>query len=613
MLIALVAIGTMFALNSCNDDDGVDGVALHSFGPCPVLRGNTIKIIGSDLGKVNKVVFPDNVEVTQFQSQDDGTIVVEVPQEAVPGQIKIVFPGGEIVSKSKITFEEPITVGNVTPTDVKAGDIITVTGDYVYNIATATFADGVVVEAADFVSVTRKELKIEVPKAAVSGKITFSDGAEVPTLIEYETPLNVQSASYLGIDKTAVDRGDVVTIGGTNFQLIEKVVYPGDIADETFSVNAEGTQITTTVPEETCSGVITLHQFSGSTITTDAFTFPTIEVESVVPASKIKAGDKLTVKGKLLDRVRSIHVPGGEVLNAGEGFTVLNSGEIIEFNAPASMVDGKLTFVQNANISVESETLSMMKMGNVFWTGNFVIGNWDNNLEVSKDKDAAVWEAFSGAIKGAGKLTINFHEDTNSTWWQIKPVYRSDWNTALGGLSENIVNMTEGQNSFTINISQADVDMLYDQGWVFQGCYLTIQSMEWESADGPQTIWEGNLVLDGGWGNNTQIEASKFASLKEGSKIYFYYSLDESSTYWQIKPMDGTWTPLSYNYIVDPQYQCIGMETGSSEFALEVTSADVAALQSSGMVISGCYLTVTKVAIKYYGGHSLASSRLVLR
>ena len=85
MLIALVAIGTMFALNSCNDDDGVDGVALHSFGPCPVLRGNTIKIIGSDLGKVNKVVFPDNVEVTQFQSQDDGTIVVEVPQEAVPG------------------------------------------------------------------------------------------------------------------------------------------------------------------------------------------------------------------------------------------------------------------------------------------------------------------------------------------------------------------------------------------------------------------------------------------------------------------------------------------------------------------------------------------------
>ena len=62
--------------------------------------------------------------------------------------------------------------------------------------------------------------------------------------------------------------------------------------------------------------------------------------------------------------------------------------------------------------------------------------------------------------------------------------------------------------------------------------------------------------------------------------------------------MDGTWTALSYNNIVDPQWQCIGMEAGSSEFAMEVNAADVAALQSTGMVISGCWLTVTKVAIK---------------
>ena len=81
LLIALVAIGTMFTTSSCDDDDnGVNGVALHSFGPGPVLRGNIIKIIGSDLGKVNKVVFPDNVEVTEFVSQNNSLIEVEVPQ-----------------------------------------------------------------------------------------------------------------------------------------------------------------------------------------------------------------------------------------------------------------------------------------------------------------------------------------------------------------------------------------------------------------------------------------------------------------------------------------------------------------------------------------------------
>lgn len=599
LLIALVAIGTMFTTSSCDDDDnGVNGVALHSFGPCPVLRGNIIKIIGSDLGKVNKVVFPDNVEVTEFVSQNNSLIEVEVPQEAIPGQIKIVYSGGEITSKSKITFEEPITVDNVSPVNVKAGDIITVTGDYVYNIATATFADGVVVEAVDFKSVSRKELKIEVPKAAVSGKIVFSDGAEVPALIEYETPLNVQSASFTSMDKTNVDGGDVITITGTNLQLIEQVIYPGEIADASFTVNAAGTQITTTVPAETCSGVITLKQFSGNTIATTEFSFPTIEVTGVTPASKIKVGDKVTIKGKLLNRVREMQIPGGAVLKAGDGFAVANDGSAIEFAAPESMVDGKITLVQNANISVETETLSMMKMGNVFWTGNISLGNWANNLEVAAEKADAVWEAFSSTIKGSGKLTINFAEDMNYGWWQLKPVYRSDWNTALGGLSSNIVEMAEGQNSLTLVISQADYEMLYANGWAFQGCNLTIQSMEWESADGPQTIWEGNLVLDGGWGNNAQIDAAQFASLKDGSKIYFYYTLDESSSYWQIKPMDGTWTALSYNNIVDPQWQCIGMEAGSSEFAMEVNAADVAALQSTGMVISGCWLTVTKVAIK---------------
>ena len=74
MLIALVAISTMFTVSSCNDDNDLNSVALHSFGPCPVLRGNTIKIIGTDLTKVNKVVFPDNVEVTEFASKSDKLI-----------------------------------------------------------------------------------------------------------------------------------------------------------------------------------------------------------------------------------------------------------------------------------------------------------------------------------------------------------------------------------------------------------------------------------------------------------------------------------------------------------------------------------------------------------
>lgn len=598
MLIAILAISTMFTFNSCNEDD-VTSVALHSFGPCPVLRGNTIKIIGTDLTQVTKVVFPSNVEVSQFESKTNTQIVVTVPQEAVPGQIKLIYNGGEITSKSKITFEEPISVTSVSPTSVTAGDVITVTGDYVYNIATATFADNVVVEAADFVSSSRKELKITVPKAAVSGKITFSDGADVPTLIEYETPLEITTATYISMDRTELDMGEQVVITGTNLQLIESVIYPGDITDETFSVSADGTQITTTVPTETCSGVITLKQFSGNSISTDAFTVPTITYESISPSTNLQVGDEVTIKGTNLGRVIELQLPGGTVIKPGDSsFAIDNSGLNIKFIVPESMVDGAVTMVQNSNISVTTDNISMKKMGNVFWTGNFELGNWAQNLEVAAEKADAVWEAFSSTIKGTGKLTVNFTLDESATWWQLKPCYRSDWNTGLGGLTNSIVEMAAGQDSYTLNINEADYAMLNANGWAFGGCNMTITSMEWESADVPTTIWEGSLVLDGNWGNSTQISADKFASLTTSSKIYFYYTLDTTSTYWQIKPMDGGWTALSYAFTVDPTYQCIPMTEGSTEFSMEVNAADVTALQSSGMVISGCWLTVTKVAIK---------------
>lgn len=596
MLIVILTIGTVFTFSSCEDED-LTSVALHSFGPCPVLRGNTIKIIGVDLMKVTKVVFPSNVEVSKFESQTSTQIIVTVPQEAVPGQIKLVYSGGEVTSKSKITFDEPISVTEVSPLEVSAGDIITVTGDYVYNIATATFADNVVVEAADFVSTSRTELQITVPKEAVSGKITFSDGADVPTLIEYEDPLTIASATFISMDKTTADAGEQIVITGTNLQLIQSVIYPGEIEDATFTVSEDGTQITTTVPTETCSGAVTLKQYSGNTISTTEFTFPTITYESIDPATNLKTGDEVTITGTLLDRVQQLQLPGSINLSKGS-FTVNSGGTQITFTVPDGMVDGKIVMVQNTNISVETATISMRKMGNVFWTGNFALGNWAQNLEVAKEKADAVWEAFSSTIKGPGKLTVNFTEDTSATWWQLKPCYRSDWNTGLGGLSNSIVEMTAGQDSYTLNISQADVDMLNANGWAFGGCNMTITSMEWESADAPTTIWEGTLVLDGNWGNSTQIAASQFSSLSAGSKIYFYYTLDTTSTYWQIKPMDGSWTALSYAYTVDPTYQCIPMTAGTTEFSMEVSAADVTALQSSGMVISGCWITITKVAIK---------------
>jgi hypothetical protein len=62
--------------------------------------------------------------------------------------------------------------------------------------------------------------------------------------------------------------------------------------------------------------------------------------------------------------------------------------------------------------------------------------------------------------------------------------------------------------------------------------------------------------------------------------------------------MDGWWVPLSYNTAVDPTYQCVPLEEGSTQMIQELNADDVARLQERGMVICGCYCTIKSISIK---------------
>ena len=69
--MALVLLGTTVAMQSCDDDapEYPYSSELHSFGPSPASRGETIRFIGEGLGGVSKVIFPVGVEVTDFCKQ----------------------------------------------------------------------------------------------------------------------------------------------------------------------------------------------------------------------------------------------------------------------------------------------------------------------------------------------------------------------------------------------------------------------------------------------------------------------------------------------------------------------------------------------------------------
>ncbi len=479
LLTAIVAVSAMFAFSACNDDDDVNGVQLLSFGPCPVLRGDAITIIGTDLGKINKVVFPgegtSKVEVTTFDSQTDNQIVVTVPQEAMPGKLKIVYGSDTITSKSLISYSEPISLESVTPTsNLLAGDVITLKGDYLNNVATITFAEDVVVDAEQFVAQSRKELRVAVPKAAVSGIISLSDGADTPTIVESEEALTIQTASYTGLSKTDVTEGETLTISGRNLQLVESVTYPGGVADESFVASADGSTLTSTVPAGVMGGTITLTLYSGASLVTDEITVPTISYTGINPSVDLAVGDNVTIGGANLNLVSSLELPGGITLTTGE-FTVNANHTELTFTVPAGMVDGKITLVQNANVSVQTDAVTMKKEGNVIWTGNIELGAWSDYLQVTPDSE--YWDAFQ-AIDGPGILTVNFTEDSASSYWQLRFQY-SDWATFWDNAPQ-IYDMEAGATSYSVSVTANDVQHISTEGFVISGSFLTIQSIEFQ-------------------------------------------------------------------------------------------------------------------------------------
>lgn len=499
LAVALMA-AALPGLVSCSDDNGYAyDNQIHSFGPCPVLRGETIEILGEGLTGVEKIVFPVDVTVTEFVEKTDSKIVVSVPQEAVPGKLHIFINGQDIETKSIITYKEPISIESVTVSrePLLAGDEVVVKGDYVYNIASVIVGKNkeAVVEAKDFTAASRHEVRFKVPAEAISGPMTFSDGNNW----DYTTKqFEVISSEYSAISKKHVKFNEEIAIKGTNLQLVKSLIYPGEIVDTTFTL-VDNQTLRTRIPAETCSGPITMVLFSQNRLMTDTFKVPTIQLDTVMPAKYIQIGDQMTAKGTHMELVRQIVFSGDNVtLDKGQ-FEVNAAGTQIKFKAPEGMTDGPVKLIQNDNISAVSSPVALKKEGNIFWEGSFDLGDWAANMEIVNCPGApekyAFWVPFNDAIQGrTGTLTINYepqavcaNDDCN--WWQIELRYTTDWSTHFVN-APAVVELAEGQTSYTIHLEQADIDELAKTdevgGWAISGVHVTIKSFEFAPDDPAQ-------------------------------------------------------------------------------------------------------------------------------
>src|SRR4030065_429861 len=76
-----------------------------------------------------------------FTTKPPALLTLTVPQEAVPGYVVLKTPDGDITTKTEIGFSEPISIAGFTPDIVKAGDELTITGDYLNLVGEGILTD----------------------------------------------------------------------------------------------------------------------------------------------------------------------------------------------------------------------------------------------------------------------------------------------------------------------------------------------------------------------------------------------------------------------------------------------------------------------------------------
>ncbi|PIB36235.1 hypothetical protein BFP72_12960 [Reichenbachiella sp. 5M10] len=373
-----------------------DEVALYSFGPS-VLRGGQLKFIGANLEKVERIILPNNVEVlaSEFDSLTSELIVIDVPDNVVEGTIALqVADGEDIVTKTRLSILEPITITSIPETAVRPSTVVTIEGTYLNLITEVVFSTNKSVTT--FEEQERGILKVRVPADAGTGPLVLLDDELIPNEITTETDLQVILPSVASITPLTIKAGANITIKGADLDLAMSVEFGGSqIVDSANFVSATATQIVVTVPASTQDGTLKLAAPSTITVeSTEALTM-VVPVLSTLTPNPAKTGQTLSVTGTDLDLVSQVVFAGDKEGTVQAGGTAT----AITVEIPADAESGAIEFRTLSGKSVTSEAVDMVRPTIATMTDeaklNEDITITGTNLDIVKE----VW--FTGGTMGA--------------------------------------------------------------------------------------------------------------------------------------------------------------------------------------------------------------------
>ena len=511
--------------------------------------GETITITGSYFNLVDGISFA-GVDAAEF-STDGKTITAELPANAPDGAITLITLSGVEVPVGNFVSVKP-TEAVVAPNPVKAGAELTITGKDL-DVVTGVEFPSADAQSGENITVAADKIVVKaVPEKATEGNITLrmanGVGVEVPfTLVKPTiTAYNVNPASA----------GSPLQVTGTDLDLIKDINFGEAKNDkDKFEVNADGTQITVTVPMAATSGKPVFNLANGTsveglelTVNEAVFCYFT---EMPAEDAELKAGDSFVLPVANGDKLTGVEINGQACQ-----FVLTNNSQLI-IGIPAKAKKGaKVRLISsNGEITYTIDFKPNTEVTTVLWTGQAVADDWGNQPYVLSDAGQELKDA--GVVAGD---IISFHITPLEDAWKIQFV-EGHWGPTYASIC-SIGNDTEGgkfteydldanKGYFNLVVTQEMLDVAFTQQW-WGGVFLLngdnvvvdrITTTHYESVE--ETIWEGEAIADD-WGNQPYLLSDAGAELaaveaKAGQTVYFYFTPLEEA--WKVQIVEGHWGP----------------------------------------------------------------------
>jgi hypothetical protein len=507
--MCLLLAGSLCIIASCSDDElstdqmSSSGIELRAFGPNPVLRGGELRFIGTNMDKVTGVAIPGAGEITDFTKKEPADLRLTVPQNATEGYVILHTPQGDITTKTLLTFEEPIEITAITVASVKAGSTFTITGDYLNLIAKVVFQQGVAIDTSDhtnFISQSRQQITVRIPREAQSGKIMVANGAEIPIEVYSDDEAAIVLTAITELSATTIKAGAELTITGTDFDLVEKIIFGGGKEVSDFKRNGL-TTIEAIVPADAQDGAVTIVAWSGVEIeSTDELTLTVPQATAVNPLP-VKNGTLATITGTDLYLVTAILF--GEVEVETDNYTINSDTEIaltIPETASADSIilvaaSGKSTVKKN--ITYVTPTISSIANTSITAGDNITITG--TNLDLVRE---IIF------VQGEGTVSVTLDGVPDATSFSVRTPF-----TATDGIvTLKTVNGTEIPSTDALTVAPSTLPTIVDMpNHIKGGALLTVNGVNLETTTKIEFIYATETIA-----------ATQFLPNADGTSLQVY-------------------------------------------------------------------------------------------